>query len=76
MSVERIIRAWEEPEFRSSLSEAELAGLPDNPAGGIELTDAELSQVMGAAQSGGSVGCNTKTCVTTRGNSQNPCDNC
>ncbi len=48
----------------------------DSPVGEIELTDAELGQVMGAAQSGNSVGCNTKTCVTTRGNSQNPCQNC
>ena len=76
MSVEKVIRAWEDPEFRSSLSEAELAALPENPVGGIELTDAELSQVLGASQSGASVGCNTKTCVTTRGNSVQPCGNC
>jgi len=44
--------------------------------GQIELTEDELSEVMGAAQSGNSVGCNTKTCVTTRGNSQNPCRTC
>jgi mersacidin/lichenicidin family type 2 lantibiotic len=76
MSVDKIIRAWEDPEFRSTLSAGELAALPENPAGAIELTDAELSTVMGAAQSGNSVGCNTKTCVTSRGNSNQPCDNC
>ncbi len=76
MSVDKIIRAWEDPEFRSSLSESELAGLPENPAGAIELTDAELSTVLGAAQSGQSVGCNTKTCVSTRGNSNQPCQDC
>jgi mersacidin/lichenicidin family type 2 lantibiotic len=76
MSTDKIIRAWEDPEFRSSLSDAELAALPENPAGAIELTDAELSAVRGAAQSGNSVGCNTKTCVTTRGNSNQPCDSC
>jgi mersacidin/lichenicidin family type 2 lantibiotic len=76
MSVDKIIRAWEDPEFRSSLSKSEVAGLPANPAGAIELTDTELSAVLGAAQSGNSVGCNTKTCVSTRGNSNQPCQNC
>ena len=76
MSTDKIIRAWEDPEFRSSLSESELAALPENPAGAIELTDAELSAVRGADQSGNSVGCNTKTCVSTRGNSVQPCQNC
>ena len=76
MSVDRIIRAWEDPEFRSSLSEDELASLPEHPAGSIELTDAELSAVVGSAQSGSSVGCNTKTCVTSRGNSAKPCTSC
>ena len=76
MTVDRIIRAWEDQEFRSRLSAEELAVLPDNPAGAIELTDAELGGVVGGAQSGSSVGCNTKTCVTTRGNSLNPCDAC
>ncbi|MGX1272349.1 mersacidin/lichenicidin family type 2 lantibiotic [Streptomyces phaeoluteigriseus] len=76
MSTRKTVRAWEDPEYRSSLSAAELADLPENPAGIIELTDAELGQVLGGAQSGASVGCNTKTCVTTRGNSNNPCRNC
>ena len=48
----------------------------DSPVGAIELTDAELGEVLGGVQSGSSVGCNTKTCVSTRGNSANPCDNC
>jgi mersacidin/lichenicidin family type 2 lantibiotic len=76
MSVQKIVRAWEDPEYRHSLSAAERAGVPENPAGGIELTDAELGQVLGGAQSGASVGCNTKTCVTTRGNSNQPCASC
>ena len=70
MSNHKIIRAWEDPEFRASLSATDL---PGNPAGAIELTDAELGQVRGGDQSGASVGCNTKTCVTSRGNSRNPC---
>jgi mersacidin/lichenicidin family type 2 lantibiotic len=76
MTVDRIIRAWEDPEFRKSLSAEELAALPEHPAGAIELTDAELGGVVGGAQSGQSVGCNTKTCVSTRGNSRNPCGSC
>jgi mersacidin/lichenicidin family type 2 lantibiotic len=75
MNSRKTIRAWEDPEFRATLSATEQAEMPD-PVGGIELTDAELGQVTGGAQSGASVGCNTKTCVTTRGNSQNPCSNC
>jgi hypothetical protein len=55
------------------MSEEELTGLA---VGAIELSDAELGHVLGAAQSGSSVGCNTKTCVTTRGNSANPCGSC
>jgi mersacidin/lichenicidin family type 2 lantibiotic len=74
MGVDKIIRAWEDPEYRNSLSAEELAALPGNPAGAIELSDAELGQVLGGAQSGASVGCNTKTCVVTRGNSNQPCD--
>ena len=76
MSLHKIVRAWEDPKYRDSLSDPELADLPDNPAGVIELTDAELGQVLGGVQSGNSVGCNTKTCVSTRGNSQNPCRSC
>ena len=42
-----IIRAWKDPEYRLSLSEAEKALLPDHPAGIIELTDADLGAVAG-----------------------------
>ena len=76
MSIEDVVRAWEDPEYRKSLSDEERAMLPANPVGEIELTEDELTEVMGAAQSGASVGCNTKTCVTSRGNSRNPCNPC
>jgi mersacidin/lichenicidin family type 2 lantibiotic len=42
-----IIRAWKDPNYRNSLSEAERAALPPNPAGAIELSDADLSTVAG-----------------------------
>jgi mersacidin/lichenicidin family type 2 lantibiotic len=74
MNITDIIRAWQDREYRESLSDEERARLPENPVGQIELTEDELTEVIGAAQSGSSVGCNTKTC--TRGNSGNPCRGC
>jgi len=47
MSNINIIRAWKDPNYRNSLSEAERAALPANPAGIIELTDAELCGASG-----------------------------
>lgn len=42
-----IIRAWKDEEYRQSLTDAERAMLPENPAGKIELTDADLGAVVG-----------------------------
>ncbi|MDY6876288.1 MAG: mersacidin/lichenicidin family type 2 lantibiotic [Chloroflexota bacterium] len=42
-----IVRAWKDPEYRLNLSEAERALLPENPAGLIELSDADLGEVGG-----------------------------
>jgi mersacidin/lichenicidin family type 2 lantibiotic len=42
-----IVRVWKDEEYRLSLSEGELALLPGNPAGSLELTDAELDLVAG-----------------------------
>ena len=42
-----IIRAWKDEEYRNSLSEAERAALPANPAGLIALTDEDLGAVAG-----------------------------
>ena len=47
MSKFDIIRAWKDAEYRSGLSEAERAMLPDNPAGSIILSDPELDSVAG-----------------------------
>jgi mersacidin/lichenicidin family type 2 lantibiotic len=49
MSHRDIIRAWKDAEFRSSLSEAERAMLPSNPAGSIELADPELERTSARA---------------------------
>ena len=47
MSNQDIIRAWKDEDYRLSLSEAERAQLPDHPAGLVELTEKELSPVVG-----------------------------
>lgn len=44
-----VIRAWKDEDYRSSLSAEELASLPANPAGEIELSRAELGKVSGGA---------------------------
>src|SRR4051812_40434635 len=40
-----VIRAWKDAEYRESLSEADRAALPENPAGMTEVSDAELGDV-------------------------------
>jgi mersacidin/lichenicidin family type 2 lantibiotic len=47
MAKQQIIRAWKDPAYRNSLSAAERAALPANPAGGIELSDRDLGKVAG-----------------------------
>lgn len=47
MSKKNIIRAWKDAEYRASLSDAERAMLPENPAGAIEMPDDELRNVEG-----------------------------
>jgi len=49
MSELDIIRAWKDRAYRNSLSAEQLAHLPEHPAGAIELTDDELTNVDGAA---------------------------
>jgi mersacidin/lichenicidin family type 2 lantibiotic len=51
MSTDRIIRSWKDEEYRLSLSESELAALPTNPAGAIELSDGEMEQAAGGTLS-------------------------
>lgn len=42
-----LIRAWKDEEYRNSLNEAELANLPQNPAGMMDLTEEDLETVSG-----------------------------
>jgi mersacidin/lichenicidin family type 2 lantibiotic len=41
------IRAWKDEEYRASLTDAERALLPPNPAGLIELDDEQMKAVLG-----------------------------
>ncbi|MCI0388644.1 MAG: mersacidin/lichenicidin family type 2 lantibiotic [Acidobacteria bacterium] len=74
MSRNNIIRAWKDEEYRSSLSEAERALLPENPAGLIELSDADLGNAVagGRRPRTSSITC-SEDCVTQRHNSYNCC---
>ena len=47
MSNRNVIRAWKDPAYRNSLSEAERSAMPANPAGAIEISDADLGKVAG-----------------------------
>lgn len=48
MKTNDIVRAWRDEDYFNSLSEAERAALPANPAGEIQLSDEELANVNGA----------------------------
>ena len=48
MNINNIIRAWKDEDYRLSLTAAERATLPENPAGIVELSDTQLESVNGA----------------------------
>ena len=47
MKAKDVIRAWKDEAYRNSLSKEQRAMLPENPAGAVELTDADLDTVAG-----------------------------
>jgi mersacidin/lichenicidin family type 2 lantibiotic len=47
MSHVNVVRAWKDEEYRLSLTDAERAQLPENPAGFLELSETDLHQVSG-----------------------------
>ena len=57
-----IIRAWKDAAYRQSLSEGQLAGLPANPAGAVDLTEEEAAAIEGR-MGGGDASCGPK-CTT------------
>ncbi|MBD2299599.1 mersacidin/lichenicidin family type 2 lantibiotic [Nostoc sp. LEGE 06077] len=68
-----IIRAWKDEDYRNSLSDEQRSQLPENPAGLIELPDAESN-----ALSGGGCSIFTGTCgrVCERLTPQYGCKGC
>jgi mersacidin/lichenicidin family type 2 lantibiotic len=48
MTTDKIIRAWKDEDFRNTLTESERTALPGNPAGIIDLTDADIAKASGA----------------------------
>ena len=48
MSIEDIIRAWKDEDFRDNLDKNSRDLVPKNPAGPIELPENELRKVAGA----------------------------
>jgi mersacidin/lichenicidin family type 2 lantibiotic len=47
MSHVNVVRAWKDEEYRQSLTEAERAALPENPAGLLDLAASDLQQAAG-----------------------------
>jgi mersacidin/lichenicidin family type 2 lantibiotic len=47
-----IIRAWKDDAYRQGLSEEQLGSLPANPAGEVELSEADLQSVYGIGDGG------------------------
>jgi len=51
-----VIRAWKDKAYRQSLSDADRARLPENPAGSVELTETEAAAVVGQLANCGCTG--------------------
>ena len=62
-----IIRAWKDEDYRNSLSQEELASLPENPAGMIEISDGDLGKASGGALTF------TAQCTEATRNCDSPC---
>ncbi|GHO82068.1 mersacidin/lichenicidin family type 2 lantibiotic [Dictyobacter formicarum] len=82
-----IARAWKDAQYRGALTSEELAQLPENPVGALELTDNDLASVSGAysigvpgaASNSCCSGLNidlTSCCTTGSTASASPCTGC
>ena len=63
MSTRNIIKAWKNPAYRNSLSAAERAALPANPAGSIEISDEDLGKIAGGRPKNTDIICTWITCT-------------
>ena len=71
MLLDRIIRAWKDPEYRLNLSAEDQAQLPENPAGAIELTDDELDMAVGGNRPSSNSSSNSSNSSNSSSNSSN-----
>jgi mersacidin/lichenicidin family type 2 lantibiotic len=55
-----VVRYWKDPAYRGALAAGQLEGLPENPAGLVELTDAQLKEASGVS---GIIVTTFKTCT-------------
>lgn len=55
METEQIIRSWKDEEYRMSLSDAELALIPGDPAALVELSDEDLAAIDGGTNSSSTI---------------------
>ena len=62
-----IIRAWKDEDYRNSLSAAQRAALPKNPAGMVELSDSDMGKVAGGLATF------TQACTMTTAKCDTPC---
>ncbi|HVU66490.1 MAG TPA: mersacidin/lichenicidin family type 2 lantibiotic [Ktedonobacteraceae bacterium] len=63
-----IARAWKDAEYRKTLSADELALLPENPVGAVEIAEDEAGDIMGMTSNcGGSNTCcvNLSICLNS-----------
>ncbi len=58
-----VVRAWKDPKYRRSLTDAQRASMPEHPAGPVELTDDELKVAGGLAIGGGGPITTAPTCT-------------
>jgi mersacidin/lichenicidin family type 2 lantibiotic len=47
-----VVRAWKDEEYRNSRTPEQIAKLPPNPAGEVELGEADLDYVSGGFMTG------------------------
>jgi mersacidin/lichenicidin family type 2 lantibiotic len=76
MSKLDIVRAWKDEAYRLSLSEAQRASLPANPAGEIVLSEADLEQVAAGKRNGGGGGGGTGPGTGTSKGTGGRCTKC
>jgi mersacidin/lichenicidin family type 2 lantibiotic len=61
--VDKIIRAWRDEDYRLSLSNEDLSGLPGNPVGIVELSGDALESAAGGAIISRTILCDSPLCV-------------